>query len=101
VVILRLRGRTTFGATLIDVLSRYADKLQAVNGRLYLTGISEGAHEHVLRSGKLHLTGPVRAFPATPIRGQSTRRAYADAQTWLVSQTAEAATDSASDGASQ
>jgi SulP family sulfate permease len=98
VVILRLRGRTTFGATLIDVLARYADKLEAVNGRLYLTGISEGAHDHVRRSGKLHLTGPVRAYPATSVIGQSTRRAYADAQTWLVSLGEAAPDDASSDG---
>ena len=37
VVILRLRGLTTLGATLIEVLTNYADKLRAVNGRLYLS----------------------------------------------------------------
>lgn len=62
VVILRLRGRADFGATLVDVLSSYAHKLDAVDGRLYLTGISQGAYKQVDNSGKLHLTGPVRAY---------------------------------------
>jgi sulfate permease, SulP family len=84
VVILRLRGRTAFGATLLEVLSNYADKLREVNGRLYLTGISERAREQVVRTGKLGLTGPMRAYEATPIRGQSTQEAVADARTWLV-----------------
>jgi sulfate permease, SulP family len=84
VVILRLRGRSHVGATLIEVLANYADKLQEANGRLYLTGISEGAYEQVVRTGKLRLTGPVRVYEATSIRGQSTREAHADAQAWLV-----------------
>jgi SulP family sulfate permease len=90
VVILRLRGFTSVGATLIEVLANYADKLRAVNGRLYLSGISEGAHDQIVRTGKLRLTGPVRAYEATPIVGQSTREAVADAQTWLVGTSAEA-----------
>ncbi|MDQ3930816.1 MAG: SulP family inorganic anion transporter, partial [Chloroflexota bacterium] len=76
VVILRLRGRTTVGATLVEVLANYANKLKAVGGRLYLTGMSEGAYEQIVRTGKLRLSGPVRAYEATPILGQSTREAY-------------------------
>jgi SulP family sulfate permease len=95
VVILRLRGRTTLGATLIDVLANYASKLEAVNGRLYLTGLGKGAHDHVARSGKISLSGPVLAYPATPVLGESTRRAIGDAQAWLVSQGADASADAA------
>jgi SulP family sulfate permease len=84
VVILRLRGHTTVGATLIEVLASYAGELQAVNGRLYLSGISTGAYDQIVRTGKLRLTGPVRAYEATPIVGQSTHEAVADARTWLV-----------------
>jgi SulP family sulfate permease len=83
-VILRLRGRTNLGATLVEVLANYAEKLEAAHGRLYLTGIGEGAYEQMVRTGKLHLTGPVRVYEATSVRGQSTREAYADAKTWLV-----------------
>ncbi len=90
VVILRLRGRSTLGATLIDVLASYAEKLRAVNGRLYLTGMSQGAYDQLVRTGKLRLSGPVRAYEATPVVGQSTREAYADAQRWLVGLSAEA-----------
>jgi SulP family sulfate permease len=85
VVVLRLRGRTNIGATLVDVLSNYADKLQEAGGRLYLTGLSEGVHAQVVRTGKLRLTGPVRAYAATPVVGEATRRALADAQAWLFS----------------
>lgn len=101
VVILRLRGRNNVGATLVEVLANYADKIQEVNGRLYLTGISEGAYEQVVRTGKLRLTGPVRAYEATPIRGQSTEEAVADAKTWLVGKSADASPDETPGSTSQ
>jgi hypothetical protein len=83
------------------VLANYADKLKAVNGRLYLTGISEVAYDQLVRTGKLRLIGPVRAYEATAIRGQSTQEAVADARTWLVSQSADASSDEASRSTSQ
>ncbi len=86
VVVLRLRGRTAFGATLIDALAEYAERLEEVEGRLYLTGLSEEADEQLVRTGKLSLTGPVRDFRATPIVGESTREAVAEARMWLVDQ---------------
>lgn len=86
VVILRLRGRTILGATLLDVLSRYAEELRRVNGRLYLTDLSEQAYEHAVRTRKLRLSGPVRIFEATPVVWESTRMALLDAETWLAEQ---------------
>jgi sulfate permease, SulP family len=82
-VVLRLRGRKTFGATLIEVLSNYAGRLAEVHGKLYLTGLSEDAHEHVVRSGKLTLSGPVEVYAATPVVLESTSAAITDARTWL------------------
>jgi SulP family sulfate permease len=93
VVVLRLRGRTALGATLIEVLSHYADKLQAVDGRLYLSGITEQAHDQLVRTGKLPLAGPVRAYRVSAILGQSTREARADASAWLVGESADASPD--------
>jgi SulP family sulfate permease len=86
VVVLRLRGRRNLGATLIDVLARYADALHAAGGRLYLSGVGPEAHDQIVRTGKLRLTGPVRAYQVTPVLGDSTREARADAEAWLVSQ---------------
>jgi SulP family sulfate permease len=89
VVVLRLRGRTRFGATLIDVLARYADKLNAARGRLYLSGIGVDERDRVVSSGQLHLAGPVRVYEATPVLMQSTREAVADARAWLVRRSGE------------
>jgi SulP family sulfate permease len=95
VVVLRMRGRDTLGATLIDVLGGYADQLAAANGRLYLTGVSPAVDEQVARSGRLHLRGTVRAKRATPIVWESTQAAVADAQTWLASQADRQSTERA------
>ena len=85
VVVLRLRGHTTIGATLVDVLSGYVRKLKEANGRLYLTGISKTAYEQLKRMGKVRLDGPVRVYEATPVQMESTHQAVTDAQQWLVS----------------
>ena len=83
VVILRLRGYHSFGATLVHVLSEYAGRLADVGGRLYLTGIAEEAVDRLRRDG-FQIEGPVRAYEATPVLGESTRRALEDANAWLV-----------------
>jgi SulP family sulfate permease len=83
VVVLRLRGRTNLGATLVDVLANYADELKAAGGRLYLSGIDERARKQATRTGKLDFSGPVRLYEATSRLGNSTRAAIADAEGWL------------------
>jgi SulP family sulfate permease len=83
-VVMRLRGRTDVGATLVDVLATYAHAIEEAGGRLYLTGLGDSVREELVRSQKLRLNGPVQAYEATSIIGESTRRAAADARTWLV-----------------
>ncbi len=101
VVILRLRGRTKVGATLIEVLTQYADQLDEAGGRLYLSGLSAGAYGQFSRTGKLRLSGPVQAYAARSVIGESTREAYGDAEAWLVSldagESAEGDSDSDAD----
>jgi SulP family sulfate permease len=82
-VVIRLRGRTRLGATLVEVLSRYAQKLEEANGRLYLSGLSKDAGERLSRSGTFGEDGQMRTSEATPILGESTRDAYARAQRWV------------------
>jgi SulP family sulfate permease len=93
VVILRMRGRTSFRATLTDVLARYASALAQVDGRLYLTGIGKGVLAEVHRTSKLDLNGPVTLYEASEVLGHSTRAAIADAQAWLVGMTSASAPD--------
>jgi SulP family sulfate permease len=82
-VVLRLRGRTAAGATLVDVLAHYAEELQRAEGRLYLTGIRGEAYRRLADAEKLRRAGGVHAFEATAVLGESTRAAVADAREWL------------------
>src|SRR5690606_36340306 len=93
-VVLRLRGRTAAGATLIDVLSNYADDLRRAEGRLYITGIRGEAFRRLTADRKLDRTGVVHVCEATAILGESTFSAVASARAWLVS-TEENGDDSA------
>ncbi len=87
VVVLRLRRRTSLGATFIKVVSDYADTLAAADGRLYLSGLEPSLTERLERSGQVD--APVRTFEATSIVGESTQAAYLDAEAWLVRRRAE------------
>jgi sulfate permease, SulP family len=82
VVVIRLRRRTSLGATFVKVVADYADRLAGADGRLYLSGLEPSLTERLRRTG--HLEGPVRTFEATPVVGESTEAAYRDAERWLV-----------------
>jgi len=86
VVVMRMRGRSNLGATLIDVLASYAKELQKGNGRLYLAGINPAVRDEIVRTAKLDLSGPVQLYEMTPLVGEATRKAVADAKAWLASQ---------------
>jgi sulfate permease, SulP family len=84
VVILRLRGRSTLGATLVSVLANYASLLQSAQGKLYLTGVSEDVYREVMHSNLLRINGPVKAFKVMPVLGSSTHDAVVEAEAWLL-----------------
>jgi SulP family sulfate permease len=79
-VVLRLRGRTTLGATFFLVIAQYADTLEAGGNRLYLSGLSSEVL-HVWESRVLaeHLVN-VRLYPATAVVLGSTHAAWLDAR---------------------
>jgi SulP family sulfate permease len=83
VVILRLRGNSQVGATVIDVLNDYAHELGNVGGRLYLNGMDEQVSKRLERARRFDLDEGVVLFPATDILGESTRHAIAHANDWL------------------
>ncbi len=83
VVVLRLRGRTQVGATLIEVLDDYADALAEAGGRLYLSGVDERLSRQLQQAGKLDLNRAVHLVPVGAIIGESTEQALADANAWL------------------
>jgi SulP family sulfate permease len=83
VVVLRLRGRTRAGATLIEVLDEYADSLAEVGGRLYLSGVDERLGKQLRNAGKLDLDNTVQVVPAEATLGASTSRAVESASAWV------------------
>jgi SulP family sulfate permease len=90
VVVLRLRGWTRVGATFVDVIARYAARLAAGGGRLYLSGVDAGLAGQLQRTGKVNVDGPVDVYAASGIVLDSTRRASAAATAWLVAHRPEA-----------
>jgi SulP family sulfate permease len=84
VVVLRLRGYTNVGATLIEVLDNYADALAEVGGRLYLSGLAADVISQLRNAGKLDLDRVVELVPADAVIGASTAQALAHANAWLV-----------------
>jgi sulfate permease, SulP family len=82
-VALRLRGRTRVGATLIEVLDTYADRLADAGGRLYLSGVNADVSAQPRRTGKLDIDRTVHIVPAELTLGASTRDAVESASAWL------------------
>ena len=87
-VVIRMRGRTTVGATAITVLDAYAHRLSAVGGRLYMSGVEERIAETIRRSRDLEEGGPLQIMAATSIIGESTDAAFDAAQAWIEERTA-------------
>ncbi|MFJ3408343.1 SulP family inorganic anion transporter [Promicromonospora sp. NPDC090134] len=77
VVILRLRGRTTLGATFLKVIGDYARTLARAHGALYLTGVDPGLADAWERDGTARTLAGAHVRRATPRLGESTRAALA------------------------
>ena len=82
-VVLRLRGRAMLGATAFVVLSDYADRVAAVGGRFYLSGLDPGVHKQLRLNRTVGEEGEVRVFEASKVLGESSLAAYHDAEAWL------------------
>jgi SulP family sulfate permease len=98
VVVLRLRGRTSFGSTFFHVVAAYAERLAAVDGRLYVSGVDPELMHYFSPAGHI-VAAPIEAYEATTVLGESSARAVADAGAWLISQEAADGDDGPADGA--
>jgi SulP family sulfate permease len=81
VVVLRLRGRTTLGATSFKMLTDYAGTLEAAGGRLFLSGVAPALLEQFTRTGGAGAKR-IHVFPATDVIGESSAEAYRIAAEW-------------------
>ncbi len=84
VVVLRMRGRASLGATAFTVLARYADRLGEHGGRLYVSGVEPALVETFDRVIDLQRHERITVFPARPVLGESTADALRHAEAWLV-----------------
>ncbi|AMB99466.1 hypothetical protein AWM75_05410 [Aerococcus urinaehominis] len=86
VVIIRMRNSNQMGATLIDVLDRYADDLEENGGKLYLSGLDPDQMALLKAAGKLELGQDSELYPEQEILMASTWDAFNDAEAWVKSQ---------------
>ena len=82
-VILILRGREEVGSTFIGVARRYAEALQAGDGRLYLVGVGPLLYGELRRTGLVDLIGRERIVTQHPQFGTAANQALSDAYDWL------------------
>ena len=83
VVILLLRGYEDIGSTVSGVLRRYAQALQANNGKLILSGVAPELRSQFQRTGMLDILGQENIFLATPVLGEAGNAALRAARDWL------------------
>jgi len=83
VVILHLRGRTDLGSTLLEVLDRYSEELQAHQSKLMLAEISSFSKGVIEQTGQIRNYGRDNVFEATDVVGESMVEAYHAAEKWV------------------
>jgi sulfate permease, SulP family len=86
VVILRLRGRSDLGTTFMDVLSRYAQALAAVESKLVIVSANERIQEQLVVTGITDMIGVENVYAGDERLGAALRRAHADALAWIETQ---------------
>ena len=83
-VVLRLRGRTSLGATFFRILATYAEQIGAAGGRLYVSGLDSDMAALLARTVPVTAQPPDRVFGATPVLGEATWAALHEARAWVV-----------------
>jgi SulP family sulfate permease len=83
IVILRLHGRTQVGSTFIQIIERYAKRLQANGGKLILSGVSERVWDQLARTETFDTIAEEDVFRAEETLGSSTKQAMTAAHAWL------------------
>ena len=86
-VVIRLRGRATLGATGFIVLADYAHQLPADGGHLFLSGVGPDLLDKLQHTHRVDLQDAVTVTPASDTLLESTQKAYDDAEAWLAVET--------------
>lgn len=98
VVILNMRAREEVGSTFLRVMERYDELLRARGGKLILSGVSVPVRQQLVRTGVLKTLGEENVYTATPVIGETTRRATRDAELWLNDTRAPKASQATTEG---
>jgi SulP family sulfate permease len=83
VVIFRMHGRARIGSTSIQVIERYAGRLQANGGKLMLSGVSQNVWDQLDRTETFETIPESDVFMADETLGNATRQASVEASEWL------------------
>jgi SulP family sulfate permease len=94
-VILRVRGADEAGATLLDVLATYAGELREAGSKLMLVTDNDRVIRQLRVTGALDVIGPDNVYRSSAFIGETTKRAYADARSWVEGNRAELGRDDA------
>ncbi|MDJ0359044.1 SulP family inorganic anion transporter [Rhodococcus sp. H29-C3] len=89
VVILRIRGADEAGATLLDVLKKYALSLNEAGNKLVVVTDNEQLIEQLRLGGILDVLGADNVYRGTANIGEALRRAHSEAQDWVRQQAAQ------------
>jgi sulfate permease, SulP family len=82
-VVLRLRGRTTLGATAFIVLAEYAEQIDAAGEHLFLSGVQPDLGEQLRNTHRVDLRNAVTVVPASDTILESTQQALDAAEALL------------------
>jgi SulP family sulfate permease len=83
VVILRIRGADDAGATLIDVVKKYAAALREVDSKLMIVTANRNVIRQLRVTGATDVIGPENVYRSTSFIGESSRQAHTDAVAWV------------------
>ncbi|MBK0403964.1 SulP family inorganic anion transporter [Adhaeribacter sp. BT258] len=85
VIILELRGRNNIGATLIEVLEKFYEKIKQANGRFYITELGANSYASFNIQAASEVLHGMYIRKKEAIIGRSTRQVVLEAQRWLAS----------------
>ena len=88
-VLLRLRGRSELGSTVMDILHRYAASLAAVDSKLVIVSTNEKIDQQLTTSGIADVIGLEWIYRGDERVGATLKRAETDAAAWVADQQAE------------
>ncbi|HLR46923.1 MAG TPA: hypothetical protein VK092_07170, partial [Deinococcales bacterium] len=83
VVVLRIRDNSQVGATFIEEINDFAQRLSRQGGRLYLCGMTSELAQTMQRSDRLAVGDDVVLVPGEEVLGASLRNAVSQARAFL------------------